>query len=37
MDHGNLINKCLSDISDDFFFNPYLSLPKMSKIKDCKN
>lgn len=37
MDHGNLINKCVSDISNDFFFNPYLHLPELSKIKKCKN
>jgi len=37
MDHGNLMNKCISGISDDFFFNPYLQLPQLSKIKNCKN
>jgi ABC-type transport system substrate-binding protein len=37
MDHGNLMSKCLSGISEDFFYNPFLELPKISKIKNCKN
>lgn len=37
MDHGNLMNKCLSGISEDFFFNPFLELPKIAKMKLCKN
>jgi ABC-type oligopeptide transport system substrate-binding subunit len=35
MDHGNLMSKCLSGISEDFFFNPFLELPELSKIKNC--
>jgi len=36
MDHGNLMHKCLSGISDDFFFYPFLNLPKISKTKACE-
>lgn len=35
MDHGNLMKKCLSGISDDFFFNPYAELPSISKTINC--
>ncbi len=35
LDHGNLMNKCLSGISEDFFFNPYSELPNISKTKSC--
>lgn len=35
MDHGNLINKCLSGIDEDFFFNPFRHLPNLSKT-NCK-
>jgi len=35
MDHGNLMSKCLSGISEDFFFNPFLELPELSKTKNC--
>ena len=37
MDHGNLMSKCLSGISDDFIFNPYLYLPQIYKMPNCKN
>lgn len=36
MDHGNLMNKCLTGISDDFVFNPFSELPKISKQPLCK-
>ena len=35
MDHGNLISKCLTGISEDFVFNPFSELPKISKLKRC--
>ncbi|HTM64595.1 MAG TPA: ABC transporter substrate-binding protein [Gammaproteobacteria bacterium] len=35
MDHGNLMNKCLSGISEDFFFNPYSHLPILGKSSKC--
>jgi ABC-type transport system substrate-binding protein len=37
MDHGNLMDKCLSGISDNFIFNPFAELPKISKIQNCKH
>lgn len=37
MDHGNLMKTCLSGISEDFFFNPFLHLPHISKTNDCKS
>jgi ABC-type transport system substrate-binding protein len=35
MDHGNLVNQCISGISEDFYFNPFSFLPQLSKIDDC--
>lgn len=37
MDHGNLMNKYLAGISEDFFFNPFFELPKISKNTYSKN
>lgn len=31
MDHGNILSKKLSGISEDFIFNPFLELPRISK------
>ena len=36
MDHGNLLNKCLTGISDDFFFDPFYQLPHLSKSDNCE-
>ena len=35
MDHGSLMRKCLSGISEDFMFNPFQELPNISKPKFC--
>ena len=35
MDHGNLVNHCISGISEDFYFNPFSFLPQLSKSNNC--
>lgn len=37
MDHGNLIKKCVTGIANDFVFDPFYQLPKLSKAKDRIN
>lgn len=35
MDHGNLVNRCIEGISNDFYFNPFSFLPQLYKTTEC--
>lgn len=35
MDHDNILSKCINRESSEFYFNPFLSLPLLSKMENC--
>jgi ABC-type transport system substrate-binding protein len=35
MKHGTLLNNCLAGIADDFFYSPFVFLPKIYKKTSC--
>lgn len=37
MNHGTLLKNCLSGVSEDFFTNPALFIPKLTKSNSCAN
>ena len=36
LDHINILSNCITGTSDNFFFNPFLHLQQLSKLKHCQ-
>lgn len=35
MEHGNILNKCINGITENFLFNPFMYLSELYKDKNC--
>lgn len=35
MKHGNLMSTCLKGVTDNFYYNPYNLIPRLTRVKKC--